>query len=251
MADIDKDGFLEIVVGSYGEGINQFYVWNHDGSYLDNWPQEVEYDIHASPALGDIDRDRDIEIIIADMGNIYVFEKDGTVKNGWPQGNFSSWVESSPALADVNNDGLLEIFLTAGDSYGWSYNGEILLNWPVNNHSYETTIGDIDGDYQAEILNISIYPEKNVYALNSDGSAAGNFPLELAAPPSNSPAVSDLDKDGKTDIVFGSYSGSVYVFDTGSAYYKRYQDWPMQNHNLKHTGFYKTRIIDKPIKKER
>ncbi|RLA93283.1 MAG: hypothetical protein DRG69_07355, partial [Deltaproteobacteria bacterium] len=49
---------MEIVVGS-----DKVYAWHHDGSTVKGWPRYTN-DVLSSPALGDIDGDGDIEIVV-------------------------------------------------------------------------------------------------------------------------------------------------------------------------------------------
>jgi hypothetical protein len=88
---------------------------NHDGTLL--WSVFLRDTITSSPALGDIDRDGYLEIVIGsdihaesafgtpNGGSIHVFAHDGAEMYGFPQ-HIDEIIQSSPALGDINGDGL-------------------------------------------------------------------------------------------------------------------------------------------------
>lgn len=73
-----------------------------------------------SPALGDLDLDGTLEIMVGVHDGIYLddgesryaFHQDGTVMTGWLQ---RMWGDSSaPAVADLDRDGRLEVVVYNG-----------------------------------------------------------------------------------------------------------------------------------------
>ncbi len=42
MVDLDGDLDMEIIIGSNDGNV---YIWHHDGTLLDGWPQQVEYPV--------------------------------------------------------------------------------------------------------------------------------------------------------------------------------------------------------------
>lgn len=76
------------------------------------------------------------------------------VTSGWPQN--IDWVNCPPVLADINNDGFLEIFLSAGRAFAWDYHGIPLPGWPIETTAYLNSLGDIDNDGVSENISISL-----------------------------------------------------------------------------------------------
>ena len=104
------------------------FVYNLDGSILDGFPVDIDGGMsYSSPAVGDINNDGQDEIVIAttkslcwngDEGypnsGLYVLDRSGSVVNGWPK-LIGKSIFTSPAIADFNNDGYLEIVVSTVD----------------------------------------------------------------------------------------------------------------------------------------
>ena len=86
----------------------------------------------SNPALGDIDGDGDLEIAGSKKGSkTYLFHHDGTLFSGWPQTTVANDYYST-IIADINNDGFLDIITTAGNAnagggvYAWNSDGTLI-----------------------------------------------------------------------------------------------------------------------------
>ena len=193
--DLDGDNRLDIVeANSSGE----IHVLRHDGRPLRsfnggkpvrtrayfNWhpveglspPREVP----RTPAIGDVDGDLEPDIVDTAGERIYAWRSDGRPLAGFPKRvnpafsrprdiNKNNHVKrgfiGSPALADLNGDGRLDIVAAALDQhlYAWSGSGRSLPGFPRKleapgedlggAESINTpAVGDIDGDRRAEVV---------------------------------------------------------------------------------------------------
>src|SRR5262249_24224708 len=106
-----------------------------------------------------------------------VLDKNGAMKPGWPKPTLNS-VWSSAAVADIDGDGIKEIvFGSNGDKiYAFHANGTEVM----------------DGD--------------------NNPATGGVFKVVGAGYNFSTPAIADLDKDGKNDIIYGSADGYLYAW---------------------------------------
>jgi hypothetical protein len=218
--NLDNDPQLEILI-NIGYTLQAFKL---NGTSVPGFPKTLSYPLEGAPAFGDIDGDGQGEIIVtghglSSGGMIWAFKKDGSAVTGFPINH--GYSSRTPVLADVNNDGKMEIIvnLRAAQSKEYVYKGDgtVLTGWPKNLESVPASsaaVGDIDGDGIPEIIAESYY---GLYAWKPSGDSLPGFPYMMPFSCTNSysaPVLADLDGDGKRDIIWGTHilSGGGYVF---------------------------------------
>ena len=242
LGDIDGDGFLDVVVacGSNFEstGSGRIYVFRRDGTLIWSFtPVDENGDglpegIYSTPAIGDIDGDGDNEIVFGCWDfRVYVLRKDGTPMPGFPPNpsglghGIRDTIWSSPALADLDGDGKLEVIIGAdthaegppintpdgGAIHVFRWNGTELPGFPqyVNQTIMSSpAIGDIDGDGFLDIVvgGGLYYPGAvghRVYAWRRDGTFVPGWPVTTTGQVFGSQALADLTGDGKPEVIVG------------------------------------------------
>ncbi len=231
LGDLDGVPGAEIVGASWNT--NEIFVFTHDGSTLPGWPKSTKDLCWASPVIGDFDGDGDREVIAYDVdGTVYVWHHDGTELmdgDGDPltDGPFFSaglasdgWHVSTPALADMDNDGIVELIVAAPYDYIYVLNSDqsAVAGWPVFNGDAGANIGaspvvgDIDGDSFPEVIIQNSY--SRVLGLNHDGTPMSGWPRWVNGSSffAGSAALADLTGDGYLEVVIPGMNSLCYIY---------------------------------------
>ncbi|MBD3367303.1 MAG: T9SS type A sorting domain-containing protein, partial [Candidatus Eisenbacteria bacterium] len=217
--DVDGDGLDELVFTTTNRG--WVVAMNGDGAPVAGWPPDVDIDPGAvgRVVLGDVDRGRPgLETVLAlDDGWLHVLGADGVELDGWPV-RISGEVAARPALADLDEDGLLEILVASGDSRvrGYRWNGALVEEWPLELAPGDSVgvaapcsplAGDIDGDGAIDVVALS--PGGNVFAWNGlTGDLLPGWPVSSDAGRAT-PWIGDADDDRELDLLSVGASGRI------------------------------------------
>jgi hypothetical protein len=143
----------EIIAGCLqdNDGDGQIYAWESDGDVAQGeWPVDTKGSVRSSPALANIDSsgsspDTLLEVIAgSDGGYVYAFDNEGFPLSNFPFPTGAA-VTSSPAIADVDRDGNLELVVGCQDHYVllWSIEGAECdigaAPWPMFKHDRKRT----------------------------------------------------------------------------------------------------------------
>ena len=242
LANLDGAAGLDIVGSSWNT--KQIFIFNKDGATLPGWPKATAALCWASPVAGDIDGNGDLEIIAYDVvGTVYAWHHNGVeVRDGdsnpatdgpfFKTKNPGTWHMSTPALADMDEDGIVELIVCspADSIYCLNANGSRVSGWPVRvldtnaNITASPAVGDIDGDGHLELVVQS--SAARVYGLNHDGTVMTGWPKWVNCSTSTiapSPALADLDNDGKLEVVVAGLDKKCYIFKYDGS---TYPGWP-------------------------
>ncbi|MCD4848209.1 MAG: hypothetical protein K8R76_08465, partial [Candidatus Aegiribacteria sp.] len=205
----------------------------------------------ASPVAGDVDGDGENEIIIGthidqSAHRVLVLDAyDGCLEHTFYT---SSTVVNSAAIADMNDDDILDIVAVDNTGHVYCWSGEAfeygdqydpLPGFPVVVTGAPTSpsIADIDRDYKVEIVVGT--GDGYLYAINGDGSICSGYPV--TDPGLNTikgqPVIADLDNDSSLEIVFADGSDSyAYCYDLGVNSFPAEIPWRQFQHDSWHTG---------------
>lgn len=225
IGDINNDGVMDVVIAGSSTGMYVFSA--DDGELLPGFPVDaagVGYS-YQSPQLADLNGDGNLEIIGSNHGDnpaMYVMKSDGTYMDGWPYA-LPSWTYSPATVADVDGDGILDIFMGFPNQsqnpmdviYGMQPDGSDMDNFPiekVGGNEGVITIADVNNDGIMDVIfGSNTYDQDNfgfLHAYSVDGSGEiDGFPLRPKGMTyMNGAVIGDVDDDGQMDLTVLSYT---------------------------------------------
>ena len=245
-ADLNGDGFQDLVVTNSGDNTISVLLGNGDGTF--KTPQT--YATSASPtsvAIADLTGNGKLDLVVADNHavDVYLGNGDGTFQ---PDQSFAiGFTVSSVKIADVSGDGKPDLVLTYGTGYGNDFVGVLLGNGNgtfqsgqtyatgvfsnrinpsgVGGSAVSVAIADLTGNGKMDLVvadggsedpnfGNSVPAQISVLMGNGDGTfqSEQTYSLGSDANSPNSVAVADLNGDGKPDVVVSSSA----VYNGGS-----------------------------------
>lgn len=247
-ADIDADGDDDFFVAGLRQYQNNFLFYRNVGDSLRpqfkattlNFLPLFDAGSYCSPALGDLDGDEDLDLMLGNIdGQFVYYENTGSSSAPafqWRTDNFQNlrinfYATSAPTLVDIDRDGDLDLF--SGDFYGriaffenrgtartpsFILNTSTYQSIDVGNSSTPVFAdGDHDGDFDlyvgegnAGVVNIfenTGTPQQPDFASKPRKEFSHSAPIDDAAP-----FLFDWNRDGNLDLFVGTRAGKILYY---------------------------------------
>ncbi len=234
VGDLDGDGNNDLVFGLFNTDL---YAIDNTGANLPNFPVNLDSRINRSPIIADVEGSTKQIIVSTVNKKIQRVDLDGVVQMQYAM---SGNATSTPALADFNGDGNLDIVFGTDDSkiHVINFAGDTLAPFPItvdDDPKTSPVFSDLDNDNDLEMLITTA--GGTAYILESDGSNYKNFPAAYGNALNGSGCVADLDNDGDMEFVFGGANG-INVLDIKDAKGNQAGLWQTYHAHNTRTAYY-------------
>jgi outer membrane protein assembly factor BamB len=182
------------------------------------WSARTQSSVYASPAAAPVRATGNItDVIVGSFdGRIYcIAGPSGNIRWRYQAG---AGIFSSPAIGDLNNDGIAEVLFGSYDDRIYCLNaqdGTLLWRYTTRNIIISSpAIADFNGDGKPEVVIGG--SDGNVYALTGAGAKLWIAATPLGGPLQDqgiqaSPSVGDVNADGKAEVIMPAGDGKVYA----------------------------------------
>ncbi len=207
--DLDWDGAPEILVQTWHASQSRLYAFKGDGTAPAGWetPIQVGLQARSGAALGDLDGDGRLEVLVGDgnFGYVYGYASNGTALPG-------AWSSGVPIASRVYS--------------------------PL-------CLADLDGSGSCSVIVLGINNDK-MNVVDQNGMVLESWSRALDGDCYGAPCIADIDLDGDTEILLGTDAGTVFCFDFGGTYSPLRLEYPKFQADLGNTGRYTEEIPPQP-----
>ncbi len=237
LADIDRDGDLDIVVASfYDDHVSWYENLNGSGAFGVPIPVTNDADGAIAIATGDFDGDGDLDLVSSSFfdGRIAWYEntngdgnfgdpklivkgEEGTVRFGPAVFQVLS---ASIVVADLDGDGDVDVLSGSrrDSTFTWFENdgGSFLERHWIQGQATAIRVADIDGDGDLDVVGSSYDAGQVAWYKNNGDGLFGAEQILSTETSGLGTAIGDIDGDGDLDVSYDTYDdGYVWSENLG------------------------------------
>lgn len=258
--DVDNDGLPEVLVGTENGKVLVFDGTKDNFSQIININEEFQkakgsffedHPIRQRILIGKLNDDRYADFIVLTEQNHIIAMSSKDLKRLWYDELAPGFLSSSiapPALADLNNDGRLDVVLVTNENTIVAYEGagkgagQKKINWgyiPENREQFVSypVLVDINKDKNVEVILAGFYG--GLYIFNGlDGKLISSFSTIKGIEDAiiGTPLVADLKNDKNLDILLRKNNGSFSIIQTNSQVERSAVVWGQLNFDALQSG---------------
>ncbi|HFE62901.1 MAG TPA: T9SS type A sorting domain-containing protein [Caldithrix sp.] len=211
--DLNNDGVKDIAFDTFNGDV--YAISSGDAGTLTGFPVNVGGRSEAAPVIADLDgtSNRPVEMVVVSINKkLSIIDGQGNLT---AQYSFSGTAKNTPALADLNNDGLVDIlFGTDANRFQViDFNGNSLPGFPISTGGDVVSapaIADLNDDGFLEIG----FTSNNgmLYLVDHQGNTLAGFPTDIGSLQKSAPTLDNVDSDNDLELLVGT-STSLTIFD--------------------------------------
>ena len=214
LGDIDGDGLDEIVFGQYNTP-KYLYAINGDGSNVAGFPVSLDEKVQRGVALADFNGNGKMDIVVGtDDEFIHLIHDDGTIAWSYETGGD---IRVAPTVLELTTGEKIVLAGSKDDNF-YALNSDGTIRFMVETDddiATEASVVDIDG-----LGPIIFFASGDfVYAVESDGTSFGNWPMNIGEEVISSITFASVDGYSWPLVMFGDDSGQAHIYTMdGEAY---------------------------------
>jgi|GEM_PF-2776457 hypothetical protein len=211
IGDIDRDGFLDIVIGngSFASDTTAFVIFNPMSANRRIEPVCSLGVLTASSVIANIDADYYNEIILGTSKGLYVLKS-----NLRRVDYFTKQITNVWGIAISEEQSMLFINDYYGNIYSYDFSGNARSGFPYKTAHVTLTpliLTDIDCNTKLDVVigTAGGY----LYVIDQDGNVRNGFPYACLSGIYHTPRLFDINNDHNIEIIFSDINGNIYVMN--------------------------------------